>query len=71
MFRESTGKGFIVMKKDNPFPECERCKDLSDCPCPDTTADITGLALPPYNCPKPIDIMRATNKRYKRRRWDE
>lgn len=46
----------------NPYPECDTCKSLEDCKHPDVVRDGFGSALPPDICPRPIDIMRATEK---------
>lgn len=46
-----------------PYPECEKCRSLEDCKHPDVDRDGMGSALPPDCCPKPIDIMRATEKK--------
>ena len=54
------------MKNENPFPECSKCRDLSDCPEPDISQDLLGRPLPPQCCPKPNKIMAQTEKRKKR-----
>jgi hypothetical protein len=48
-----------------PFPECETCKDLGDCPSPDVAMDGMGTPLPNAGCLKFTDIMRETVKRRK------
>jgi hypothetical protein len=50
--------------KSNPFPECEKCDDLSCCPEPDISMDGFGSPLPPDCCPKPIKIMASTFKNH-------
>lgn len=60
------------MKQENPYKECEFCKDLSDCPCPDI--EITGDPMspqPPEVCLKPIDVMKETWKKYRKGRKKE
>ena len=56
------------MTYDNPYPECEWCKDLGDCPCPDVANDGLGSMMCPDNCPKPILVMKATLKKKKQLR---
>jgi len=56
------------MTYDNPYPECEWCKDLGDCPCPDVDSDGLGSMMCPDDCPKAIDIMKATLKKKKQLR---
>ena len=51
--------------KENPYWQCDGCKDLSDCPEPDISIDLLGQPLPPDCCPRPIDIMKETEKRRK------
>jgi len=53
-------------KEDNPYPQCDKCRTLEDCPCPDL-GDENQMSLPmiPDICPKPIIIMKATLKKHK------
>ena len=58
-----------MKKYKDPYPECEKCKDLSDCAYP----DIEDLGdcfnpLPPNDCPRPMDVMNETRKKYKKER---
>ena len=53
------------MKTDNPYPECESCKDLGDCPHPDIAQDMMGSPLPPSECLKPMEIMKNSVKKRK------
>ena len=56
------------MKPKDPFPECKVCKDLSDCPCPDVE-DLGDCSnpLPPNSCLRPMEVMRETHKKYRKR----
>jgi len=51
---------------DFPFKECELCKTLGDCPCPDVAQDLMGSPMPPPNCPKEIEVMKQTYKKRKK-----
>ncbi len=53
------------MESDLPYPECEDCKDLGDCPHPEVENNLMGTPMTPECCPKPIDVMKATLKRKK------
>jgi len=53
------------MKNETPYWQCEKCKDLSDCPAPDILQDLLGTPLPPDECPKPNKVMAQTEKRRK------
>ena len=53
------------MKSENPYPECETCKDLGDCPHPEVAQDGMGTNMTPDCCPKPIEVMKATVKKRK------
>jgi len=55
-----------MKKSDNPFPQCDSCKTLADCPHPDV-GDNDGMSLPmiPDCCPRPMEIMEATLKKHK------
>ena len=52
-----------MSKNNDPYPECAKCKTLSDCPYPDIGDDGMSLPMIPDCCPKPIDIMKATLKK--------
>jgi hypothetical protein len=54
-----------MVMKGNPYWQCEKCKDLSDCPCPEISLDMFGVPLPPDVCPRPMDIMKETEKNRK------
>jgi hypothetical protein len=54
-----------VRENNNPYPECEDCKTLKDCPHPDIQDDLLGSKMIPDCCPRPIDIMNATLKKRK------
>jgi hypothetical protein len=42
--------------KNNPFDECEKCKNIEDCKHPEV--DMFGSPIPPENiCPQPITIL--------------
>jgi len=56
------------MKVEHPYPECSTCKTLEDCKHPDVVDDGMGSPLPPNDCPRPMDIMKATLKKHKKRR---
>ena len=56
------------MADQDPYKECANCKDLGDCPKPDVATDGLGSPLPPDVCPRPMDIMKATNKKHKKKR---
>jgi hypothetical protein len=49
----------------NPYPECENCKTLGDCPHPDVAQDLLGSPMPPDLCPRPLTIMANTLKKRK------
>jgi hypothetical protein len=49
-------------ESSNPYPECEKCKTLADCPHPEVAQDLMGSPMPPEVCLKPIDVMRETLK---------
>jgi hypothetical protein len=51
-----------------PYPECTKCKDLGDCPCPDVDEDGLGTPLPPDSCPCPISVIKETLKKRKKLR---
>ena len=53
------------MKTVYPFKECEICKVLDDCPCPDVTDDYLPTPMPPDECPKPIETMKRTREKHK------
>jgi len=57
------------MKIEYPYPECETCKTLGDCKHPDVAEDGMGSPLPPSNCPKPMEVMKETVKKRKRKKW--
>lgn len=46
----------------HPYEECDLCNDLGDCKHPDVEHNLMGSMMPPHDCPKPIDVMRATLK---------
>lgn len=48
-----------------PYPECETCKTLADCPRPDVEDNGMGSPMPPEVCPQPIQVMKATLKNKK------
>jgi hypothetical protein len=52
---------------DYPYEECKHCKTLTDCPYVEVALDGLGSPLPPANCPKPIEVMKATLKIKKQR----
>jgi len=56
---------FASMKTEYPFKECEICKVLDDCPCPDVTDDCLSMPMPPDECPKPIETMKRTREKHK------
>lgn len=58
------------MKKsesDHPYPQCESCKTIADCPAPDVSMDGMGSPMPPEVCLRPIDVMKETLKSRKKR----
>jgi hypothetical protein len=55
-------------ESDYPYPQCEKCKDIGDCPHPDVTMDGSGSPLPPEICLRPIDVMKGTLKKKKNAR---
>jgi len=57
-----------MKKKENPYKECEFCKDLGDCPEPEISEDLLGRPLPPNSCPKSNKVMAQTEKR--RRKYE-
>jgi len=61
------------MKPEFPYKECHKCQVLDDCPCPDVTDDLLSTPLPPDCCPRPFEIIKATNKKHKidRKPFDE
>ncbi len=56
------------MRNEYPYPECATCKTLCDCKHPDVALDGLGSPLPPDVCPRPIEIMRETEKKRKKMR---
>jgi hypothetical protein len=48
-----------------PYPECENCKEIGDCPHPDCEDNGFGSVMPPDSCPKPMKIMADTFKKRK------
>lgn len=56
------------MNSDDPYWECEWCKDLGDCPYPEVAQDGMGSPMCPECCPRPIEIMKATLKKKKQLR---
>jgi hypothetical protein len=51
------------MRNENPYPECDNCKTIKDCPHPDVTMDGLGSPMPPdFICPKPMEVMKETIK---------
>jgi len=59
------------MKTSNPYKECDTCKDLGDCPQPEVARDGMGSPLPPDVCPRPIEVMNATLKKRKLRKFKQ
>jgi hypothetical protein len=57
-------------ESDYPYSQCEKCKDIGDCPAPDLTMDGMSSPLPPEVCLKPIDVMNATLKKRKKNARD-
>jgi len=55
----------IKMEKSYPFEECKKCQVLDDCPCPDVTDDLLSTPFPPDCCPRPFQIIKATQKKHK------
>lgn len=53
------------MKKDDIYPECEKCRVLDDCPAPEIADNMLGSPLPPNGCPRPMEVMRRTVKKHK------
>ena len=52
-----------MKRNETPYAECEGCKTLDDCPHAEKAQGLHS-AMPPDNCPKPIEIVRHTrNKR--------
>jgi len=49
--------------KNSLYPECDTCKDLSNCPHPEIAQDMLGTPMPPEGCPRPIAVMKATVKK--------
>jgi len=49
----------------NPYPQCETCKDIGDCPAPDVTMDGLSTPMPPEVCLRPIEVMKETLKKRK------
>ena len=48
-----------------PYPECETCQVLDDCPCPQISDNPFCSPMPPDNCPFPIEIMKRTIKKHR------
>jgi hypothetical protein len=55
----------IKMEKSYPYPQCSTCKVLDDCPHPDLSDGDLSLPMIPDECPRPIEIMKATLKKHK------
>lgn len=55
---------------DHPFPDCNHCKTIEDCPHPDVDTNFFGSPLPPDCCLRPWEIMRNTEKEQKKKRHD-
>ena len=53
------------MEKSYPYPQCVNCKVLDDCPHPDLSDGELSLPMIPDECPKPIQVMKATLKKHK------
>ena len=53
------------MESENPYPECEKCKELGDCKHVEVAQDLMGSPLPPDSCPRFLDVMKATVKKRK------
>ncbi len=55
-------------KKEPPYKECLTCKTLTDCPCPDVE-DLGDCSnpLPPSVCLRPLDVMKETWKKHKKK----
>ena len=56
------------MKIDEPYPypECKLCRTVDDCKHADKPEGEFHIPMPPDNCPKPINVMRRTLRKYKR-----
>lgn len=55
-----------IKEYTDPFPECEKCKTLADCPSPDVIADGMGSAVPPECCIRYYAVMKETYKTKRR-----
>lgn len=47
-----------ITNNEYPYPECNCCKDLSDCKHAELSDDGICSPLPPDVCPKPIEVMK-------------
>jgi hypothetical protein len=48
----------------DPYPECENCKCIEDCPHPTVELNmVVCIPMPPDVCPKPMDILRTKRKK--------
>jgi hypothetical protein len=56
------------MEQTNPYPECEKCKTLGDCPYRVVLDDGMGSVMPPSDCNRFTDVLRETVKERKRKR---
>jgi len=52
---------------ENPYIECELCKDLGDCKHVEVAEDMMGSPQPPDNCPRGMEILK---KLYNKRKHD-
>lgn len=53
------------MEESYPYKECSTCQSLDDCPHPDLSDGQLSLPMIPDECPRPIEIMKATLKKHK------
>jgi hypothetical protein len=54
-------------ESDYPYPQCDKCKDIGDCPHPDVEENMLGTPMPPLVCLRPIDVMKSTLKKRKKK----
>jgi hypothetical protein len=54
-----------MKRNEFPFEECDKCRTLTDCPCPDIKEGEMSLPMIPDCCPRPMEIMAATLKVHK------
>jgi len=48
------------MENEYPYKQCEVCRTIADCPHPSIADDMMGTPIPPPECPKPMDVIKAT-----------